>query len=132
MINRTKPLELSRRLVSNYLLFGLLSIVAVAIGMSVLFTRGSDTAAESSLMARLVQAATEITVKLDKGETTQLQPLVKALADRNGLLYGAVIDNEGIIQAHTSPAFVGQKSATNFSAALSPGIIERVSFSKWL
>lgn len=121
-------LKLSRRLLSTYLMFGLLSIVAVGVGMVALLTAASQASVDKSLLTRLGHAAAEISVLLDSENPDELLRSVRNIGESNELLFCAVIDNDGVIQCHTSDGFIGQKSPSNFAAAQSPGMIAQVSY----
>ncbi len=128
MNSRASSLKLTRRLLSTYLLFGLLSIVAVAVGMAALIDAASGNSAQQSLLARLKSAASEITTQLESGDEDGIQNAVTATAEANDLLFCAVIDGDGVIRAHTTKGFIGYNSPVSFSVAQFPGMIERISY----
>ncbi|MEQ9406115.1 MAG: ATP-binding protein [Fuerstiella sp.] len=128
MSRRSSSLKLSRRLLSNYLLFGLLSIVAVAVGMGLLANAVSQSAEEQSLLTRLTHVASEITRLLKDQQQEDVQQVVAGMDADPDVLFCAVLDAEGVIRAHTSAGFVGHTSPVIFSAAQAPGVVERISY----
>ena len=110
------------------MLFGLLSIVAVAVGMAALIDAASGNSAQQSLLARLESAASEITIQLESGDEAGIRNAVAVTAEANELLFCAVIDDGGVIRAHTTEGFIGYTSPVSFSPAQFPGMIERISY----
>ena len=97
------------------MLFGLLSIVGVAVGMAALMGAASGTAAEQTLLVSLGKAASEITTRLESGDEDGVQSAMKELTDSNELLFCAVINGDGLVKAHSAEGFIGHNSPANFS-----------------
>ena len=107
MLRRTFQLELSRRVMAYYLVFGLATLFWLIVGMVVILKAVERTRAETGCLARLGGAANLIRSAAirDDGD---FQPLVEQFQSKWGLAYCAVVSNDGRFLAHSSADQVGE------------------------
>ena len=127
-VSSSNPVQLSRRLLANYLMFGLLSIVTLATGMLVIVKAAQAPASGPRLLARLSDAAKLLTHDLAASDGQGIQSLVDELSKDSELQFCGVVDSDGFYSAHSNPALTGRKSGVAYSLNSIPGVMERISF----
>lgn len=124
----SNSIQLSRRLLANYLMFGLLSIVTLAVGMLVIVRTSQTPTSGPRLLARLSEASKRLTQDLAENNGQGIQLVVEELSKDSELQFCGVVDSNGIYAAHTDPALTGLHSTISFLPNSVPGAIERVTF----
>ena len=124
----SNSIQLSRRLLANYLMFGLLSIVTLAVGMLVIVRASQTPTSGPRLLARLSEASKRLAQNLAENNGQGIQPIVEELSKDSELQFCGVVDTNGIYTAHTNPALTGLRGTISFSPNSVPGAIERVTF----
>ena len=127
-IPSSDSVQLSRRLLANYLMFGLLSIITLAVGMLVIVRASQAPTSGPRLLARLSEASKRLTQDLAENNGQGIQSVVEELSKDSELQFCGVIDANGIYTAHTNPALTGLRGTISFSSNSVPGAIERVTF----
>lgn len=108
MLGKTAHLNLSRRVVGFYLMFGLVAVAWLGAGAVVVATSVLESHAESKCLNRLAEAANAVRSAAIH-EEIELQRVVEDLQSRWGLTYCAVVSNQGEYVAHSSPGHVGRR-----------------------
>jgi PAS domain S-box-containing protein len=107
MLAKTFHLELSRRVTAYYLVFGLANVVWLAVGVVMILESMENARAEKECLGRLRAAASEL-----RSASVREQPDVQSLVDRfraeGNLAYCAVVSDDGLFAAHSSPEQVGR------------------------
>lgn len=126
---RTADLQqLSRRLLANYLMFGLLSIIALAVGAALTWWLSAGRREGADLLRLLGTAASTATDNLAADDAGGLQSLVEDLGRSADLLFCTVVSADGVYLAHSNPRLVGQQAPRSFSEGTASGAVERVSY----
>ena len=107
MLGRTFQLELSRRVITYYLVFGLATLLWLIGGVVVILKAVETSRAETSCLVRLGGAGNLIRSAAIR-EDGDFQPLVEEFQSKWGLAYCAVVSNDGRFLAHSSADQVGQ------------------------
>lgn len=123
---QSNSLQLSRRLLGNYLMFGLLSIMTLAVGMLVIVRAAQSPASGPRLLTRLAESAGRMTADLAQHNGQGLQSLVDELSADSELQFCSVIGPDGVYVAHSNPALQGRRGSVSHAPGSLPGVIERV------
>lgn len=124
----SNSIQLSRRLLANYLMFGLLSIVTLAVGMLVIVRASQAPTSGPRLLARLSEVSKRLTQDLAENDGQGIQPIIEELSKDSELQFCGVVGANGSYSAHTNPALTGLRGTISFSLNSVPGAIERVTF----
>jgi len=127
MLARTFQLELSRRVMAYYLVFGLATLFWLSGGMVVILKAGETTRAETGCLARLGGAANLIRSTTIRGDG-DFQPLMEQFQSKWGLAYCAVVSNDGRFLAHSSADRVGESQRVPAGESAAWGEIRRTRF----
>ena len=120
--------RLSRRLLANYLMFGLLSIFALATSVMLIVLFSSARMHGRTLLSRLGTAAEQITSDFETHDANGLQSIVEQLGESADLQFCCIVSNDGTYLAHTNRQLVGRKAVRSFPATTTSSVIERVSY----
>ena len=124
----TNPDQLTRRLLSNYLMFGLLSIVSLAVSMLIIMKASQAPSNGLGLLARLAESAKQLTKDLAENHGDEQQAIIEQLAQDSELQFCGVLNLEGVYSAHSNPALKGRRGVIRLAADAIPGVVERVSY----
>ncbi|OHB66535.1 MAG: hypothetical protein A2V70_05255 [Planctomycetes bacterium RBG_13_63_9] len=109
MLGKTSHLELSRRVITYYLMFSLAVVACLVIAIVVVSTSVWKSRAEDDCLAHLYQAANATRSELAVHGQSNLQLLADRFRSRWGLAYCALVSNRGHIVAHTTADQVGRQ-----------------------
>lgn len=124
----TNPDQLTRRLLSNYLMFGLLSIVSLAVSMLIIMKASQAPSHGLGLLARLAESAKQLTEDLAENHGDEQQAIIEQLAQDTELQFCGVLNFDGVYSAHSNPELTGRKGVVRLAADSIPGVVERVSY----
>ncbi len=128
MVASEKPGQLSRRLLSNYMMFGLLSIVTLAASILVIVKASQAPSSGPGLLTRLAEAAERLTRDAAENHGDGLQSIIEGLAQDSELQFCGVVDSDGFYCAHSDPVLKGRKGVISISPDTIPGLVECVSY----
>ena len=127
MLGKASHLNLSRRVIAYYLMFGLAAVAWLAIGVVAVATSVLESRAEAKYVNRLAEAANAVRSAVIH-EEIDLQSVVEGLRAKWGLIYCAVVSNEGQYVAHSSPSQVGRRRDVPTGQVVSWGHIRRTRY----
>ena len=127
MLGRTLHLELSRRVIAYYLVFGLATVVWLVVGVVVVLKVVEKTRAETEYLTRLGGAANLIRSAAVRSNS-DFQPLMEQFQSEWKLAYCAVVSNEGDFLAHSSVDQVGGRQRVPAGVTADWGEIQRTSY----
>ena len=108
MLGKTLHIELSRRVVAYYLVFGLASVVWFAVGMVVVVGTVEDAHAEKACLARMRAAASALRSAAAR-EDADLQTPVDRFHTEWDPAYCGVVSADGLFLAHSSAGQRGRR-----------------------
>lgn len=117
--------RLARRLLGQYLLFGLTSIVVLAVGVAALGTSLGRSSGERELYNRINEVRSLISADQDRNQGKTTQALVGLLSTEDWVSYAGIINSDGKYTAHSKPTRIGQTSVTRPLASGTQSVIER-------
>ncbi|MCM2373601.1 sensor histidine kinase [Aporhodopirellula aestuarii] len=120
--------RLSRRLLSYYLMFGLMSIMTLSLSWMLLDRSQQSQTVKQGLMSRLSDISTQIATDYRTADGTNIQSIVEKLSVLPEFSYCGIISFDGVYQAHTNPELIGRKSARMLSVGSSSGVVERIRY----
>jgi PAS domain S-box-containing protein len=127
MWGKTSRLDLSRRVVGYYLMFGLAAIIWLALGSIYVAEQVMEKQSEKECFTHVGEAAgaaREIGLK----QSAALQELVRFHCDKWSLAYCAVADADGTILAHSTVALAGNRRVAPNGETACWGDIQRTRF----
>lgn len=122
---RSTNQRLGRRLLGQYLLFGLSSIVALAGGMYLLGHSLVKSGEERDLVNRINDAREMILADQSRNKGSTTQTLVSLLGMEDWVAYASVVSKDGKFAAHSKPSRVGQSSESQPLRHERQSVIER-------
>jgi signal transduction histidine kinase len=127
-MSKTKnQLDLSRRALGYFLVFGLLAIAWFLAGLPTISQAVMANQVESACVTRLGKAATRVlSCHLDK--PGELQSLIARMTAEGSLAYCAVVSPDGRYLAHSTPALVGQSAPEPSGSIAQWGDVRRIRF----
>ncbi|MHC4399569.1 MAG: hypothetical protein ACYTG0_07810, partial [Planctomycetota bacterium] len=127
MLGKTSHLGLSHRVVAYYLMFALAAVAWLGIGAVVVAKSVLESQSETEALNRLSEAANAArTASLH--EEIDLQGLVERLRSKWGLAYCAVVSNDGVYLAHSSPTRVGRRHRAPAGEVARWGDVQRIRY----
>lgn len=120
--------QLTRRLLSNYLMFSLLSIVTLAVSMLVIMQASQAPSSGPGLLARLAETANRLKQDAADNQGAEQQKIIEELSHDSELKFCGVLNGDGVYSAHSIPSLRGRKGVIRISADAIPGVIEYVSY----
>ncbi len=125
MKNATRRPSIVRRLISHHLMFGLISVVSVAAGLVALQSYWFRESRQRDLVARIGEVKTLVLRDHISHQGLGTQALVNLVAMEDHVAFAAVVSSDGVIQAHSKPNRIGQKSEFDLAALEHDLLIER-------
>lgn len=122
---RSSYQPLSRRLLSHYLMFGLVSIITLSLAWFWLGHSVLGGHPERDLIHRIHEVRSLIVADLADNRGVGTQALVGLLGSEVWVAYAGVIDTDGTYVAHSKPTRVGKISETRFDLDAQHTVIER-------
>lgn len=127
MLGRTLHLELSRRVIAYYFVFGLATVVWLVVGMVAVLKVVERTRTETKDLTRLGGAANLIRSAATRSNG-DFQPLMEQFQSEWNLAYCAVVSNDGDFLAHSSADKVGSRQRVPVGVTSQWGDIQRTRF----
>lgn len=116
---------LIRRLLGYYLLFGLTSLIALALVLLSLEVYWLHNAEDRELLGRINEVRTLIVADHTQTRGVGSQTLVNLLSSEDWVAYAGVVATDGRFTAHTRPSQIGQRGNYDSVKTLNDSIIER-------
>lgn len=120
--------QLTRRLLANYLMFGLLSILTLAASMFIIARASQSPSGGPGLVARLAEAAERLTRDAADNRGESMQSIIEGLSTDSEISFCGVIRVDGTYAAHSNELLRGRKSAISISPEAITGVVEQVSY----
>ncbi len=108
MVGKVSRLDLSRRVVTYYLMFGLAAVIWLALGLIFVAKAVLESQSEGGCLTRLGEATSTIRTAAIRRDAN-LEDLVQRFRVKWSLAYCAVVGNDGLFLAHSSPEQVGAR-----------------------
>jgi len=120
-------LNLTRRVIAYYLMFGLAAVIWLAFGLAFVARAVQNSQSENECIARLGEAAREIRTTKVRSEAS-LQDLVQRLHAKWSLAYCAVANSDGRFVAHSTAGQIGTRRLAPIGEVACWGDILRTRF----
>jgi PAS domain S-box-containing protein len=127
MLGKTSRLNLTRRVVAYYLIFGLAAVIWLALGLTFVVKAVLESRSETECFTRLGEAASTIRAAAIRRDE-KLQDLVEHFHKKWSLAYCAVASNDGLFLAHSSPKQVGTRRIVPTGEVARWGDIQRTRY----
>ena len=122
------PSQLTRRLLSNYLMFGLLSIATLAVSMLVIVKASQAPSSRPRLLPRLAEAAERLTRDAVDNAGAGQQAIIDSLGQDPELKFCGVVNTAGVYTSHSNPSLTGRKTVISMTPESIPGVVEHVTY----
>ncbi len=119
--------DLTRRIVTYYLMFGLAAVIWLALGLVFVAKAVLDSRSETECFTRLGEAASALRAAAVRRDT-ELQDVVQRLRAKWSLAYCAVVGKEGMFLAHSCPDQVGSRRIVPTGSVAHWGDIQRTRY----
>ncbi|HET6881568.1 MAG TPA: ATP-binding protein [Pirellulales bacterium] len=127
MLHTAQQVDVSRRALSYFLMFGLLAVAWFVAGLPTISKAIIADQAESDCLTRLGKAATRVlSCSIDTPD--ELEQLVAKLAAEGSLAYCAMVSPEGRYLAHSQANLVGQPAPEPSGAVAQWGDVRRIRY----
>ncbi len=120
--------QLTRRLLANYLMFGLLSISTLAASMLIIARASQSPSSGPGLVPRLALAAERLTRDAADNRGNSMQSIIEGLSRDGEISFCGVISVDGTYAAHSNAMLKGRRSAINISPEAIVSVVEQVSY----
>jgi two-component system phosphate regulon sensor histidine kinase PhoR len=128
MLGRSNHLNLARRIVGYYLLFGMLAVVCLFVGLPLLVQGLMASQADNACLNRLGKVGSQLRTAYVRQGPAALQATVERARADGGLLFCAVIGKDGRYLAHSNPAEIGQDAVSPSGDTEQWGDVTRVRY----
>ena len=128
MFFRTIHLELPRRVVAYFLLFGTAAVTWLAVNVVVISQSSLSSRREGFCLAQLGRASAAVVLDFLRNGEANLQSLAERFESEGSLAYCAIVSRDGRFLAHSSRELVGQVHTEPAAEHVQWGEIERIQF----
>ena len=108
MPTKNTRLNLTQRVITYYLMFGLAAVIWLACGVVLVARAVHESQTENECVVRLGEASREVRAATVRGNAG-LQELVERLQRKWSLAYCAVANGDGLFVAHSTPGQIGTR-----------------------